>query len=468
MTRARAPASPPVARELLWPAAPALAAAALAAVVAGVFAVRDPAATIALAAACALGALVLADVTVGLRVFTVLAFFEVLPGAGGLSVAKLAGAALLFSWLVTGAPDAARSRRFAAEHAGAAALAVVFLAWVLASAAWAERPADAFGAVVRYAPNLALLPIAFAAVRTRSHGPAFAAAFIAGALLSATYGLAAGAPAGSAAGFSRLDGAGVDPNILAMALVAALALSVALAARPGARAAGRGLAAVAGLACLTALLLTGSRGGLVGLAAMLVCGVALAGRGRRVAAGLLAACVLAGAAVYVLQLAPAATRERIVHPSGGSGRADLWRVGLRVVAHHPLLGVGAGNFPGSTVHELLAPGAITRSQYIVDTPKVAHNVYLEVQAELGVPGLAMFLALIAFSLACCRSAWRRCAASADTGGDVLARGVAVAISAMLAAEVFVSQEFNKPLWLLLAVAPALRAVASQPVYPAAA
>ena len=50
--------------------------------------------------------------------------------------------------------------------------------------------------------------------------------------------------------------------------------------------------------------------------------------------------------------------------------------------------------------------------------------------------------------------------------ELLARGVAVAIGSVLTAEVFVSQQFSKPLWLLLAVAPALRAIAQESSRPA--
>ncbi len=438
------------------PAALLLTAATVAAAVAAVLAVRAPAITIAVAVACGLGALVLADLALGFRVFTAVAFLEILPAAGGgLSVAKLAGVALVFSWLVTGATPASRSRRFATAHPGAAVLAVLFLTWVLMSAAWAESPRDALEAAGRYGPDLLLFPIAFAAVRTPRHAGAFAAVFVGGAIASAVYGLS------RAPGGSRLEGAGVDPNILALALVAALALSVAMTAQRTRVPAVRAGWIIGAAACLTGVLLTGSRGGLVSLAVAGVLGVALAGRGRRPRAALLAVAALALSVAYVAVLAPAATRERVTHPSGGSGRADLWRVGGRVVAHHPLVGVGAGNFPRATIHELLAPGTLTRSRYIVDTPKVAHNVYLEVQAELGIPGLLLFLSLIAFSLACCRSAWRRFAAIGAPDSEVLARGVAVAIGSVLAAEVFVSQEFSKPLWLLLAVAPALRAIAQE-------
>ena len=50
---------------------------------------------------------------------------------------------------------------------------------------------------------------------------------------------------------------------------------------------------------------------------------------------------------------------------GGSGRTDLWTVGWRMVEAHPVRGIGVGQFQQSSVHYLIAPGAILRSDLIV-------------------------------------------------------------------------------------------------------
>ena len=47
-----------------------------------------------------------------------------------------------------------------------------------------------------------------------------------------------------------------------------------------------------------------------------------------------------------------------------------------------------------------------RDDFIVDTPKVAHNTYLQVLAELGVVGLALFMTILLFSLVCAFKAHR--------------------------------------------------------------
>ena len=87
-------------------------------------------------------------------------------------------------------------------------------------------------------------------------------------------------------------------------------------------------------------------------------------------------------------------RERVTTAQGGTGRADIWAVGWRMVQSSPTNGIGVGQFPGfSSIHFLLAPGALLRDEFIVDKPKVAHNIYLEVLAELGVVGLVMFVSI---------------------------------------------------------------------------
>jgi O-antigen ligase len=131
-----------------------------------------------------------------------------------------------------------------------------------------------------------------------------------------------------------------------------------------------------------------------------------------------------------------------------------------MVQAHPVTGVGVGNFKTSSVHYLLKPGAIKRDEFIVDTPKVAHNTYLQVLAELGIPGLVLFMFIIVFSLS---SGWRA-ARIFDRRGDLrmelLARGILVALVGLLAADVFISEEFSKQLWLLLGLCPALLAIAN--------
>jgi O-antigen ligase len=130
-----------------------------------------------------------------------------------------------------------------------------------------------------------------------------------------------------------------------------------------------------------------------------------------------------------------------------------------MVQANPVVGVGSGNYTIAESDYLLFPGAIQRGDFIVDKPLVAHNIYLHVLAEMGVIGLALFLSLLAL---CIASAVRAVAIFRDRGEhalEMLGRALVVALAAILAADFFVSEQYSKQLWLLLAMGPALLAIA---------
>ena len=69
----------------------------------------------------------------------------------------------------------------------------------------------------------------------------------------------------------------------------------------------------------------------------------------------------------------------------------------------------------SSIHYLLVSRArIERDEFIIDTPKVAHNTYLQILAELGIVGLALFLSIIGFAISCALKAARWFGRAGDT------------------------------------------------------
>jgi len=392
----------------------------------------------------------LANLTAGVCIFAILSFLDtVLPVQGTLSAPKLLGLMLMLSWLalVTAGERENRERIF--SHPGFLFVLLLFVGWTLLSATWAEHPAAAIETFTRYLPNAFLFLIVFAAVRTRDQLLWVLGAFVVGAFLSGVYGLLVPPPATD---LGRLAGAGGDPNETAAAMVAGLALATALGVAARGKPLVRSACAVAGVICMLALFLTSSRGGLIALGVALIAAVVLGGRqrGRMLAA--------AGAAVvvtvfYFATIAPADVRERVTHPEGGTGRVDIWTVGGRMVRDNLVHGVGAGNFPTSSIHYLLEPGVLLRDDFIVDTPKVAHNTYLQVLAELGIVGFALFITILLFSLVCAFKAHRIAAAAGDRELDIIARAIVVALVSLYAAYIFVSRDYGKQLWLLLALAP---------------
>jgi O-antigen ligase len=392
----------------------------------------------------------------GVVLFSVVMFFPLLGGS--ISAAKFTGLLLALSWLATVILKREPASLVAARPRFALAL-VLFVAWAALGISWAKQPGLATGAVFTLVLNSALFPIVFAAVREPRHARLVCGAFVAGALLSAVYGLLTGASA-EMDEEGRLASAGLGPNQLGGYLAVAAILAATLACdrrltRP-ARAAWAGAAVL----CLPLQLMTGSRGALLGLLAALLAAPFLVRRSSRAAVGgLVAMAILLGAASFATVVPDAVVQRTTTVENGGSGRTDIWRMGWRMVKAHPLTGVGADNFSISTVDYLLRPGVTQRAIYIVDEPKVAHNIYLEVLAEFGAPGLLLFAAIVTGALLSCAAATRAAVRRRERETELLSRGLSLSLISMLVAAFFSSELFNKPLWLLLALAVAVRSFA---------
>jgi O-antigen ligase len=418
----------------------------------GVLAGYKPPLAIALTLGLIFVVVTLANLTAGVCIFAVLSFLDTaIPVQGALSAPKLLGVMLMLSWLalVTAGEREQRERIF--SHPAFLFVLTLFLGWTLISATWAEHPDATLDVFTRYVPNAFLFLIVYAAVRTRDQLLWVVGAFVIGAFLSGVYGLIVPPPA---ADIGRLAGAGGDPNETAAAMVAGLALATALGMAMRGRPFVRTACFVAAIICMLALFLTSSRGGLIALAVALIAAVFLGGRRR----GTMLAAALAAVLVtvfYFATIAPDDVRERVTHPEGGTGRVDIWKVGWRMVENNTIEGVGAGNFPTSSIHYLLEPGKLVRDDFIVDTPKVAHNTYLQVLAELGIVGFVLFMTILLFGLVCAFKAHRAAAAAEDRELDIIARATVVALVALFAAYFFVSRDYGKQLWLLLALAPVM-------------
>ncbi|MEI7761100.1 MAG: O-antigen ligase family protein [Thermoleophilia bacterium] len=403
----------------------------------------------------------LMNVTAGLMLFLVVAFLESLPTAAGApSIAKLVGIFLVLGWLrvvASGRSGARSSADFLSRNAVLTAALCLLIAWILASQIWAEDAAVARTTALRYTLNLVLFPIVFVAIRRPRHLVWLFSVFVASALLVTAVGLQTLGSGGE----ERLGGGGLNPNELGALLVVAVVLASALACYRPLSGTARLLALLGAGLCAISVVKTESRGSLVGLSAALLVTPFLAGPGRRVRA---AAFVMAGAlliAGWLIVVAPQTTLQRVTHASGGSGRVDLWTIGFRMVADRPLTGVGAGNFVVSSIHYLLEPGIITRPQYIISGPKPPHNIYLQVLAELGFVGLALFDTAIILCLTIGFRAARAFGRNGDRDTELLARGLLIALTGLLVADFFSTDIYSKQLYILLALTPPLAAMAAR-------
>jgi putative inorganic carbon (hco3(-)) transporter len=238
----------------------------------------------------------------------------------------------------------------------------------------------------------------------------------------------------------------INPNELGGALTLYVPLAAACAAGWLAeRRFGPALLALVGLALAAAtLLLTQSRGALLGATAGLGLLLILWGlRDRRRAVRILAVAapilVLLLLAAGVLYLGP----DRIGHaltgsnsaadPFGGvgslslSGRQEIWSRAVYAIQDFPFTGCGLGAF--RRVVNLLYP-------LLHSSPKTdighAHNIFLQTALDLGLPGLVAYLALL---LAAVATAWQvaRRSSVVDAVEDPLVTAVALGLIAGRAA-----------------------------------
>ena len=397
------------------------------------------------------------ELAAGVAAFTVLTFFERIPGTPetGVTVVKLAGAVLALVWIVRMLRRRSGLPFFPQLHPLAAFAIVALGTWSLASILWAEVASAAQASSIRLIQGAVLLFIVFAALRERRHVLWVLWAYVAGAVLSALVGLGGATAAeeiGPGSETIRLAGGIGDPNELAAILVPAVVIAAGLLVVTRTLL-GRFLLCAAIALIVLALFWTQSRGGLVAMAVTALIAPALAGSARPRLIALIAS-IGALAVTYFALLAPPEQLSRITSfdAGGGTGRPDLWAISIEMTKDHPVVGVGAGNFVDVEPRYATRDIDLRRVDLIVDTPKGAHNTYLHTLTELGTIGLLLLLAAVTACLTIAFRAVRALERAGERELGLLGRAVIVGIVGMLAAFVFISAAHREQLWLLLGVA----------------
>lgn len=195
------------------------------------------------------------------------------------------------------------------------------------------------------------------------------------------------------------------------------------------------------LVMVIAFTLASSRGGLIGLIAAMVYMILRSGRSRK------SVIALTALVLPLLLLAPSSPLARMLHPSygdylGSQIRHDFWIVGLNMIRKHWLTGIGLGNFTAYSY---------TITQGVEGRHGMACNTFLELAAELGIPGLIAYCAILVGSL----TSAGRLRAEGTKRKDAFLHYAGQAMQAGLvgfaAAAVFVSAEYQKPFWMMVAL-----------------
>jgi len=133
---------------------------------------------------------------------------------------------------------------------------------------------------------------------------------------------------------------------------------------------------------------------------------------------------------------------------------ELWKRGIGYMLSHPGLGVGAGAF--QVAEGTLAPEARVQQYGQWWKWSVAHNSLLEVGAEIGVPGLIVYVVLVV----CAFRALSRVRQEASGEGALLAQALIGSLIGFEVGAMFFSKAFAPYFYALLGMVVGLAKIAS--------
>lgn len=202
------------------------------------------------------------------------------------------------------------------------------------------------------------------------------------------------------------------------------------------------------IALLIALIMTLSRGGIIGLVGMLFIGAL---KSKRKIMGILSVIALSILLVRVMpqQVWERFEKTRIEERSVGdiastTRRFHLAKAAWEMFLDYPVFGVGVGNYYyKSTSYEHVRGGR-------------AHNMYLEVLAELGIFGFMAFMGIIFSTL----KSLKRIIKSNPLVSNY-ARGLYIGILGFLFAALFLHAQQEKTFWFFIFMSAALERIAIQ-------
>jgi O-antigen ligase len=147
---------------------------------------------------------------------------------------------------------------------------------------------------------------------------------------------------------------------------------------------------------------------------------------------------------------PEASQEQgtlLSHAQGSVGaREQLLKDSLKTALHHPLFGVGPGNFPA-----------------VAGGWHVAHNTYTEIAAEAGFPAVFLFLWLLVASWRKIRRVQKLPAYALNGDIRLWSAALAAGLAAYIAGSAFASTEYNLFPYFMVGYICALYNIATNPI-----
>lgn len=330
-----------------------------------------------------------------------------------------------------------------------ALVVLAFMIWVSTSILWASNTDAAVGRTVTFLGVFGLM-VAVGLLEKR-YLVLLWAAFIFSAALSVPAGYILPVPEGSDMAVNgRFGPGGAGPNSYACLMVMAF-----FAAYFGLLRRQRMVAYLLAPIFLYGIFATGSRTGLVALVATPVLAAFVPRLAARLGLRTLLLYVLGAAALATVILAIPSVGEGIAgrystfsqlqDESTWAGRLSIWPAALRVIASHPFLGVGVGNFAEFTFQD--SAWVAAHSAKAGQVAGVAHNIFLGIASELGFVGLILFLGILFFAFR----------AALPVGQDLGLRiGIFLSLIVFVVAGMTLSWEYDKIGYVLFGSALALQ------------
>lgn len=330
-------------------------------------------------------------------------------------------------------------------------LLTFFVLWCLISVAWAIEPGQSIKRIISMSQLLVMVFLGYNLVENKKDAYFIMGSYLLGAFLAACLGIYNGYLHEFTV---RTDlGNFNDPNYYARQLLLGALFCgyfIIIARHAAVR--------LAGLICLAtvmfAVMLSGSRGAWIAILITLVAGLVLIGplivqvlRKKRFALLSLVAVIFIAAVLspYMIKHLPPVVVQRAQtltqisnQVDRGAGRIDIWMVGLKIAKDNWIKGVGINNFPYAYTEYFPKTGGIDR---FIGLNRDAHNNYLIVVSELGIPGFLLFLSLF-------YSAWRLSGRAESTVDAVTGKLI---IIFLLFSGLTSTDIFSKFFWLGMAI-----------------
>ena len=336
----------------------------------------------------------------------------------------------------------------------------LFLLFSFQSALFARNPALTFLELFTFAKVFVVVVVIVQLVRTPAQLKTLGYAAFAGAVATVAIGVVA-IQTGSAGlnyiggvDVLRFAGAHGDPNKAASIMCSALPFGFfALHHERGLR---RLFAVIGVVTLIVAIFATFSRGVFFSFAVLVVAFVMLEVRSRR------SFLVLSALIILGVLLTPSFYWNRALgltqafkHTSADWSvytRLLAFKTALEMFVHHPLTGIGLGNF-------------IESASYRLFVRIVTHNTYLEIAVGAGIFGLAAFLAMLGAGF---RQAWRGARTTWTRHPEWMTYFSFCSFLSLLSiaiSGVFLSFPFRYPLWIPVAVGLVIGRLLAEPRSP---